>query len=79
MTSNIPQAATDRIELPIEFVEELWPGTVISPPRPRRTAPVARTHVRTPASAIAFEVLHGALVFLSGLSRRKRSKVLPAA
>jgi hypothetical protein len=79
MTSNTPHAAPARIELPVEFVEELWPGTVISPPRTRRAAPVARTQSRTHASAMAFEVLHGALVFLSGLSRRKRSKVLPAA
>jgi hypothetical protein len=79
MTSNTPQTAPGRIELPIEFVEELWPGTLISPPRARRVAPVARTQSRTHASAMAFEVLHSALVFLSSLSRRKRSKVLPAA
>jgi hypothetical protein len=75
MKSNTHQAPPDRIDLPLEFVEELWPGTVISPVRARRTVPSARTH----ASPMPFEVLNSALVFLGGLARRKRAKVLPAA
>lgn len=79
MTSNSPQAHPDRIDLPLEFLEELWPGTVITPPRSRRAVSATPARSRTHASPTAFEVLHSAFVFLSSLARRKRSKVFPAA
>jgi hypothetical protein len=79
MKSNNSQAPLDHLDLPVEFVEELWPGTVISSPRTRRTPPVSQTPSRTDPSPTALEVLNSAFMFLSGLARRKRSKISPAA
>ncbi len=78
MTSNTSEARPDRIDLPVEFVEELWPGIAMTPPRGRRVK-AAPAQSRIHASPTAFEVLHSAFVFLSSLARRKRSKVFPAA
>jgi hypothetical protein len=78
MTSNSPQARPDRIDLPLEFLEELWPGTVTMPPAGRGPVKVAAAPSRSHASPAAFDVLHNAIAFLTGLARRKRSKVFPA-
>ncbi len=75
MTSNTAEARPDCIDLPIEFVEELWPGTVITPPRGRRAAQPARAQSRTPASPTAFEVLHGAFVFLGRGARCEGAEI----
>lgn len=75
------QDASNPLELPAEFLDELWPADpdansddvaaddadVADAPMPRRT------------SATAFEVLDGALMLLRGLTARKRSKIFPAA
>ncbi len=68
------------IELPVDFVEELSPALVDRTPRRGAVKSVeSRSGSVSSASSPALEVLHGAFMFLSGLARRKRSKVFPAA
>jgi len=76
MTSNLSSPAPTRIELPVEFVEELWPASVMSETGLARTAVSRRpSHVSTAAR----DMLNSAFMFLSGLARRKRAKIFPAA
>ena len=69
--------ASNPLELPAEFLHELWPA---DPDDQMATdAVVAVAPPPHSRSATALEVLHGALMLLRSLAARKRSKVFPAA
>jgi hypothetical protein len=71
------QNASNPLELPAEFLDELWPADSDDPAA--ETPDMAVAPAPRPTSATAFEVLDGALMLLRGLAARKRSKVFPAA
>lgn len=71
------QNASNPLELPAEFLDELWPADADDPAAENVDMAVAPAPQRT--SATTFEVLDGALMLLRGLAARKRSKVFPAA
>jgi len=71
------QNASNPLELPAEFLDELWLADSDDPVAENADLALAPAPQRP--SATAFEVLDGALMLLRGLAARKRSKVFPAA